>query len=114
MPAPHALKGEMRLQSDHLIARGMSTISQFTANDWPTSPIDPRTACYWQKNIEDEDYMRSSFAEAMGRIATLGQKLEKMVDCSEVIPEPKPRVGKPHLPAGCSLDEIERSVCAQV
>jgi cytochrome c peroxidase len=50
----------------------------------------------------------------MGRIATLGQKLEKMVDCSEVIPEPKPRVGKPHLPAGCSLDEIEQSVRAQV
>lgn len=58
--------------------------------------------------------MRSSFAEAMGKLATLGQKLEDMADCSELIPEPKPRVGKPHMPAGCSLDEIEQSVRAQV
>jgi hypothetical protein len=58
--------------------------------------------------------MRASFAEAMCRVATLGQKLEDMVDCSEVIPEPRTRVGQPHLPAGCSIDEIEKSVRAQV
>jgi hypothetical protein len=37
-----------------------------------------------------------------------------MADCSEVIPVPKPRVGKAHLPAGTSLHDIEVSVRARL
>jgi Fungal peroxidase extension region len=37
-----------------------------------------------------------------------------MVDCSDVVPEPKPRIGKPHLPAGSSPDQIEKAVRAKV
>jgi cytochrome c peroxidase len=76
--------------------------------------VDPRTACYWQKHIEDENYMRSSFEKYMSEIAILGQDKSKMIDCSEVIPIPKSPVRKPHLPAGSSLDQIERSVRTQV
>jgi cytochrome c peroxidase len=50
----------------------------------------------------------------MSEIAILGQDKSKMIDCSEVIPIPKSPVRKPHLPAGSSLDQIERSVRTQV
>ena len=100
----------MRLQSDQLLARGLSITSQLVENNLPVPLVDPRTACYWQKNIADEDYMRSSFQKYMEEIATLGQDKGNMIDCSDVIPQPKPRVGKPHLPAGSSLDQIEQSV----
>jgi cytochrome c peroxidase len=76
--------------------------------------VDPRTACYWQRNIEDEDYMVSSFKKQMAKLAVLGQDTAKLIDCSEVIPVPKPRKRKAHLPAGTSLDDIEASVRAQV
>ncbi|KAI0000373.1 manganese peroxidase 3 [Russula vinacea] len=91
VPAPDALRGEMRLESDHYLAR------------------HPRTACYWQKNIESEDYMMSTFKTQMAKLAVLGQNTKEMVDCSDVIPMPKPRVGKAHLPAGTSLQDIEAS-----
>jgi manganese peroxidase len=101
----------MRLQSDHLLARGLPIYNiLLVANNLPLSLVDPRTACYWQKNIDDEDYMRSSFQKYMEEIATLGQDKDKMIDCSGIIPPPKPRIGKPHLPAGCSLEQIEKSV----
>jgi hypothetical protein len=76
--------------------------------------VDPRTACYWQRNIEDEDYMVSSFKIQMAKLAVLGQDTTKLIDCSEVIPVPKPRKRKAHLPAGTSPDDIEASVRAQV
>ena len=49
----------------------------------------------------------------MAKLAVLGQDTTKLVDCSEVIPVPKPRKRKAHLPAGTSLDDIEASVRAQ-
>jgi len=76
--------------------------------------VDPRTACYWQRNIEDEDYMVSSFKTQMAKLAVLGQDTTKLIDCSEVIPVPKPRKRKAHLPPGTSLDDIEASVRIQV
>jgi hypothetical protein len=99
----------MRFQSDNLIARGMSVISQFAANSFSLPlVVDLCTACYWQKNI-DQDYMRSTFAKYLADVATLGQDKDKMVDCSDIIPIPKAPVGKPHLPAGSSLDVARRS-----
>jgi cytochrome c peroxidase len=76
--------------------------------------VDPRTACHWQRHIEDEDYMVSSFKIQMAKLAVLGQDTTKLIDCSEVIPVPKSRKRKVHLPAGTSLDDIEASVRAQV
>lgn len=48
----------------------------------------------------------------MAKLAVLGQNTREMVDCSEVIPIPKPRSGRTHLPAGTSLQDIEASVRA--
>jgi manganese peroxidase len=58
--------------------------------------------------------MVASFKTQMAKLAVLGQDTEKLIDCSEVIPVPKPRKRKAHLPAGTSLNDIETSVRAQV
>ena len=49
------LHGEIRLQSDSELAR------------------DPRTACLWQANVNNQQHMMSSFASAMAKLAVLGQ-----------------------------------------
>ncbi|KAI9509487.1 manganese peroxidase 1 [Russula earlei] len=87
--APWNLQGEMRLQSDFLLAR------------------DSRTVCYWQSYFGEEDRMRYDFKSQMARLACLGQDCHNMIDCSDVIPEPKPPAGKPHLPAGSLPSDVE-------
>ncbi|KAH9083667.1 heme peroxidase [Lactarius deliciosus] len=90
------LRGEMRLQSDFAIAR------------------DPRTACLWQANVNQEGHMTSAFAAAMAKLSVLGQNPRNLVDCSDVIPVPKPFTGSAHLPAGSTLQDIEASVRAKM
>lgn len=77
--------GELRLQSDFAIAR------------------DSRTACYWQGFVSEchsppfdgsiiylaadkQDHMAASFKAAMAKLAVLGQKRSKLIDCSDVVP----------------------------
>nr|AAD45724.1 manganese-dependent peroxidase precursor [Gelatoporia subvermispora] len=69
--------GEMRLQSDFALAR------------------DDRTACFWQGFVNEQEYMMSSFKAAMSKLAILGHNRNDLIDCSEVVPTPKPPVGKP-------------------
>ncbi|KAI0051238.1 class II peroxidase [Auriscalpium vulgare] len=87
------LRGEMRLQSDSELAR------------------DSRTACSWQANVNQQAHMAASFKAAMAKLAVLGQDLSTMVDCSEVIPVPKPFTGQAMLPAGLTENDIEQA-CA--
>jgi len=87
------LKGEMRLQSDHSLAR------------------DSRTACLWQANVNNEAHMVSTFQAAMEKLALLGQIPEVMTDCSDVIPIPPPFTGHATLPAGLTHNDIEQA-CA--
>ncbi len=55
--------------------------------------------------------MRSEFKSAMLKLSTLGQDLTQMVDCSEVIPQPRaPSAHGPHLPAGQNNHDIEQAV----
>ena len=63
-----ALAGEIRLQSDHTLAR------------------DSRTSCLWQRFVLDQDAMRDEFAAAMLKLSIVGHNIEDLVDCSEVIP----------------------------
>ena len=49
------LRGEIRLQSDSELAR------------------DPRTACLWQANVNNQQHMMTSFAAAMAKLTVLGQ-----------------------------------------
>lgn len=54
--------------------------------------------------------MQTEFAAAMAKMAIIGQDKTKMVDCSDVIPIPKPVIGSPHLPAGKTMADIEQAV----
>ena len=104
------LPGEMRLQSDFVLARCAL---------FPPSPVmianrrrrrDPRTACEWQSFITDQQLMVRRFEAAMAKMTVLGNDVRSLTDCSEVIPVPKPAASKvAHLPAGKSLKDIEAS-----
>lgn len=48
----------------------------------------------------------------MAKMTVLGNNVDKLVDCSEVILVPKSRVNSPHLPAGKTLKDIQAS-CAE-
>ncbi|KAJ7182854.1 manganese-dependent peroxidase [Mycena crocata] len=87
------LEGELRLNSDASLAR------------------DSRTACIWQSFAANQAKMQSEFKAAMKKLAVIGQDVSKLIDCSDVIPVPKPVVGTPHLPAGSSMNDIEQA-CA--
>jgi hypothetical protein len=68
---------ELRLQSDFVLAR------------------DNRTACEWQSMVNNQQLMMDNFKSAMAKLAVVGQDVSKLIDCSEVIPEPVPPVSKP-------------------
>ncbi|KAK7688353.1 hypothetical protein QCA50_008725 [Cerrena zonata] len=86
------LPGELRLQSDFVIAR------------------DPRTACEWQSFVTDQSSMVKKFEKVMSKLAVLGHIPALLTDCSEVIPVPKPAASNiAHIPAGKTLKDIEAS-----
>ena len=69
--------GELRLQSDFLLAR------------------DPRTACEWQGFVNEQEKMADAFKKVMAKLALVGQDSKHFVDCSEVVPIPVPALKKP-------------------
>ncbi|THV02690.1 manganese peroxidase isozyme precursor [Dendrothele bispora CBS 962.96] len=85
------LQGELRLQSDGALAR------------------HPITACEWQSFVNDQSRMATKFRAAMSKMAILGQKRSALIDCSDVIPVPKPNAKTPSLPAGKTMHDIEKS-----
>jgi len=54
--------------------------------------------------------MTNSFVAAMAKLSVLGQDPKTLIDCSDVIPVPKPFTGTAHLPAGSKLQDIQASV----
>ncbi|KAI0800324.1 Mn peroxidase MNP5 [Fomes fomentarius] len=90
------LHGEMRLQSDHLLAR------------------DSRTACEWQSFTNDQGKFVETFPDVFGRLGLLGVDQNTLIDCSEVIPEapPLPANIRAHFPAGKSAADVEQA-CAE-
>jgi hypothetical protein len=87
------LAGEIRLQSDHLLAR------------------DSRTNCEWQSFANNQSKMQSAFKAAMLKMSLLGQNQARMIDCSDVIPVPASLKTSAHLPAGKTKNDIEQA-CA--
>ncbi|KAF8803274.1 manganese peroxidase 1 [Phlegmacium glaucopus] len=85
------LFGEMRLQSDFLIAR------------------DSRTACLWQNSVDNQKQVTKTFSKAMAKMQVLGQNTKKLIDCSEVIPTSAPFVGPIKFPASFSQADVEVS-----
>lgn len=61
------LNGEIRLQSDHTIAR------------------DPRTACEWQSFVDNQPKAQQMFQFVFQVLTTLGQNQDDLVDCTEVV-----------------------------
>ncbi|KAJ6551901.1 Mn peroxidase MNP5 [Mycena capillaripes] len=90
-----AVAGELRLQSDHLLAR------------------DSATSCDWQSLAGNQAAMGSAFAKAFNKMGLIGHNPANLIDCSDVIPVPPPLPANsgPHLPAGQSMNDIEQA-CA--
>ncbi|KAI0775760.1 prepropeptide lignin peroxidase [Trametes elegans] len=88
-----ALAGELRLQSDHTIAR------------------DSRTACEWQSFVNNQTKVQQMFQFVFHDLSILGQNIDDLVDCTEVVPIPKAPTFTTHFPAGFSNADIEQA-CA--
>ncbi|KAJ6624592.1 manganese peroxidase 3 [Mycena sp. CBHHK59/15] len=88
-----AVAGEMRLQSDHLIAR------------------DPATSCAWQSFAGNLPAIQSAFAKAFIKMSIIGHNPANLIDCSDVIPAapPLPANAGPHLPAGQTQRNIQQA-----
>ena len=56
--------------------------------------------------------MSKDFRDAMAKLAVLGQDISNMIDCSEVIPEPKPLAADSHsvFPPGFTNADVDQSV----
>ena len=87
------LKGEMRMQSDHLLAR------------------DSRTACEWQSFVNNQAKLQSAFKAAFRRMTVLGHDESSLIDCSDVVPVPPAPASAAHLPAGLTHNDVEQA-CA--
>ncbi|KIJ26750.1 class II peroxidase, partial [Sphaerobolus stellatus SS14] len=91
-----AQPGEMRLQSDFALAR------------------DPRTACFWQSFINEQELMQNAFIEAVDKMSRIGlAHPEDLIDCSVVVPQPVAKVTKPATyPATKSFKDIQQACLA--
>ncbi|KIJ56380.1 class II peroxidase [Sphaerobolus stellatus SS14] len=83
--------GELRLQSDFALAR------------------HPATACTWQSFINEQELMSASFKAAMAKLAVVGQDTRRMIDCSEVVPLPKPATRKASFPATKTRKDVQQA-----
>jgi len=81
----------MRLQSDFAVAR------------------DSRTACLWQEMINDQARLQTQFKAAMAKLQVLGQDTRTLIDCSDVVPIPKPFAGPIKFPASFSQANVEQA-----
>ncbi|KAJ7921976.1 putative versatile peroxidase [Mycena leptocephala] len=85
---------------------------------------DSRTACEWSPSLLSippvhrasgpgcspaNQAKLQSFRAVMAKMALIGQNTKTMIDCSDVIPVLKPVVGKPHLPAGKAMKDIDQA-----
>ena len=89
------IPGEMRLQSDFVLSR------------------DPRTACFWQAMVNNQQFMMSEFKAAMAKMQVLGQDTKKLVDCSDVIPVPQTFTKAIEFPPTFSAADLELA-CPQL
>ncbi|KAJ7749475.1 manganese peroxidase 1 [Mycena metata] len=91
-----AVAGTLRLQSDSLLAR------------------DSQTSCLWQANVNNQAHMASSFQTAFAKMQIIGQNAAKLVDCSDVIPQPpalSAAAAKAFFPPGLTISNVEQA-CA--
>ncbi|KAL5528768.1 GP1_9 [Sanghuangporus sanghuang] len=69
------------------------------------------TACEWQSMVDNQQLMMVNFRRALAKLAVVGQDVKKLVDCSDIIPQPTVLLNKrATLPAGKTIADIEQ-VC---
>lgn len=56
--------------------------------------------------------LMQKFETVMSKLAVLGQNTNDLIDCSEVIPQPKGSPSAAHFPAGKSIQDVDAS-CRQ-
>lgn len=89
---------------------------------------DSRTACEWQSFVskyltlsdiqtpsnkcitDNQAKMMSAFKAAMLKLSVLGNDINNMVDCSEVIPVPPTFNKAATFPAGLTIADVEQAV----
>lgn len=64
------------------------------------------------KPTDNQSKLQSAFKAAMLKLSVLGHDINDMVDCSELIPVPKPNTKVATFPAGLTLNDVEQAVCA--
>nr|WCB70303.1 lignin peroxidase LiP9 [Trametes hirsuta] len=89
-----AVQGTLRLQSDFAIAR------------------DNRSACEWQSFVDNQEKAQAMFQFVFHDLSILGQDINSLVDCTEVVPVPAPVQGVTHFPAGLTVADIDQA-CAE-
>lgn len=109
------IPGEMRLESDYAISRGMSFPLPFPPCPMLTRDhiirIDNRTSCMWQSMINNQDDMVSQFKAAMQKLSLLGLDQSTLTDCSDVVPTPASlTTDSAYYPAGYGSDDLEGAV----
>ena len=45
--------------------------------------------------VNNQQLMMANFKSAMAKLAVVGQDVERLIDCSDVIPQATPPLGKP-------------------
>jgi len=87
------LAGELRLQSDHNLAR------------------DSSTSCEWQSFVNNQNKLQTAFRAAMAKMAILGHNRNSLVDCSSAVPVPATFNRAASFPAGKTKNDVEQA-CA--
>ena len=59
---------------------------------------------------DNQDKLTSDFQFIFTALTQLGHDPNDLIDCSEVIPAPKPFTGRAFLPAGHHMSEVEQAV----
>ncbi|KAJ8520008.1 hypothetical protein ONZ45_g3114 [Pleurotus djamor] len=88
------IRGEIRLQSDHNLAR------------------DSITACEWQSMVDNQEKIQELFPPTILKLSQVGQDPSKMIDCSDVLQTPPPLIGTAHFPASLDHRAVEQA-CAE-
>lgn len=87
--SPLPQSNEMRLQSDFALARD-SVSKNLPPQVGCFLLFLQRTACEWQSMVDNQQLMVDNFRTAMMKLSNVGQDVSKLIDCSELIPEPLP------------------------
>lgn len=60
--------------------------------------------------VDNQNLMMENFRNAMMKLSNVGQNTKKLVDCSDLIPEPKPVARRQAtFPAGTNRFELQQS-----